>query len=251
MRATTTAVALALVLGCASTPSAPTQPQTATIAVAVEDFDPRCDEVADLSLDGEHKPAVDQMTVLEHEEATCPDVAVVAVERSRLLLDQADGHVRKGLQIRKQGDLSAARESLRRALEIYPKYYWVEKILQNMNSEESAISAEVEAERLRQRLAETNLYLAREAEQQGNLVQAMRRALQVVAAAPAHVQTRIEVVRYAQLLGLKFYSAGEFTRARDLWSAALSLDQSNQTLREYVAGVEDRLRTLSEIKSDQ
>ena len=47
---------------------------------------------------------------------------------------------------------------------------------------------------------------------------------------------------------MKFYSAGQLSRAKELWTGALDLDPGNQKLESYIKEVDDRLDNLDRIK---
>ena len=66
---------------------------------------------------------------------------------------------------------------------------------------------------------------------------------------PSGPDARSELVEYSRLLGLKLFSEGELTQAQDLWQKALLLDPSNQKIQEYLTEVDQRLKSLQEIKS--
>ncbi len=55
-------------------------------------------------------------------------------------------------------------------------------------------------------------------------------------------------MEYARLLGLKFFSAGELTPARELWTQALSLDHDDARLNDYLHRVDERLENLEKIR---
>lgn len=247
--------------------------------------DPRCERVASLAAAGEHKPAVDELALLTQERAACPEPVVAAVAESRATLSRADALVREAVAKRDRGDLAAARQGLRQALEIYPKYYWAEKLRRDLEAGVTGEAADFreEAQRLleegdpqgaleqleraaglagtnpqlaselgdlRRRIVEKHLALARSAEQQEDLAEAERRIGQALQVPFTDTDLKRVVVDRARLLGLKLFSAGELTRAKSLWAGALSLDRTNDKLREYLQEVEDRLESLGEIESE-
>lgn len=272
MKAGARVIWLALLAGCATSELPPP-------------VDPRCDRVVTLAEAGELKPAVDEMATLEAEGVSCPEAVQAGVEQARARLAEADAYVHQALERKRGGDSAAARESFRRALAVYPKYYWVEKLYQDLDEAvqadvsslreqadrlrshgdlrgalealemASALAGsdpqvEAELQSLRRHIAERSLARAREAEQQGDLAEAELRTRESMAAQPADPDLKTDIVEYARLLGLKLFAAGELTRAEDLWSRALSLDDANEKLREYLREVEVRLRNLDKIKTE-
>jgi len=60
-----------------------------------------------------------------------------------------------------------------------------------------------------------------------------------------------EIVEYMKLLGMRYYSKGELTRAREVWNLAIESDPENPTLQKYIYEVEVRLDSLRKIKEHQ
>lgn len=244
--------------------------------------DARCASLAALAEAGEHKPALDEMALLGPAGAACPQSVLDAVELSRSRLAEADAKVLEARRREEGSDLAGARESLGQALQIYPRYHWAAKLARDLDAriaEEIVLLRRQAAERraagdspgalealgraaaldpsspasgdldeLRRRLARESLTLARGADQTGDLGAAGRHLEQAMAAAPDAPELRLEILEYARLLGLKLYSAGELTRARDLWRRALELDETNEKIQGYLRDVEERLRSLDRIK---
>ena len=87
-----------------------------------------CDRVRSLAEAGEHKPALDALDELRGKNVVCPAPVVEATLRSRAVLTEADELVEAAIALRRAGDLEAARQGLDRALEVYPRYYWAQKL---------------------------------------------------------------------------------------------------------------------------
>lgn len=257
----------------------------APVKIAIETepeprFADRCRELASLTEAGEHKPAVDLLARLEAAGAPCPEHQLAAAEESRRRLESADDLIRSSTARKQTGDVRGAIQDLRQALEIYPKYYWARKLLRDLGErppdpeaevdvatgEPATVPAEVpgtgsqhsprsdaaiqtDVEVLRQLIAEQNLDLARIAEQQGDLAAASRWAMRAMKAEPGDSSVMRAVVEYVRLLGLKFFSAGELTPARELWVEALALDRSDQRLQDYLRQVDERLESLEQIRN--
>ncbi len=98
-------------------------------------------------------------------------------------------------------------------------------------------------EYLRNRLTE-----AVEKENEGDLVAAEGQALQILKMTGPGDQASDEVVNFARLLGLKLYSIGELSRAKEIWINALIVDPENPKLKSYLEEVETRLENLDRIK---
>lgn len=273
MRAVAGSVLLILLVGCKT---APVKPRESS----------RCDRVVSLCGAGEHKPALDELTELERQGIVCRDEVRAAAERSVAKVKQADSLIKAAQGKRAAGDLAGARESLDQALVVYPKYYWAKKQLLEV---ERAIASEVEgfklrAEqlesagnlqaavdtyqrvlslvpgdadvqqriiRLRGPMSEKKLGLARAAESRGELAAAADLLMQAIDTAPAGSQLRMSLVDYARLLGLKLFSGGELTRARDLWLRGLTLEPGDEKLRDYLEEVKRRLESLERIKAKE
>lgn len=235
-------------------------------------FADRCRELTSLTESGDYKQATDLLARLETARAPCPDHDLAAAEQSRRRLDSADDLIRSSTARKQEGDVHGAIRDLEHALEIYPKYYWASKLLRDLgkrppNQQETGAAVatvdppkvpatppqtdaavETDVEVLRQLIAEQNLELARIAEQEGNLEAASRWALQAMKAEPADSTVMRALVEFVRLLGLKFFSAGELTPARELWVEALALDHRDQRLRDYLRQVDERLESLEQIR---
>lgn len=257
----------------------------APVKVTIEPTEPqprfadRCRELTLLTEAGDYKPAVDLMAHLEASRAPCPDHELAAAAESRRRLDSADDLIRSSTARKQVGDVHGAKRDLRQALEIYPKYYWARKLLGDLGENPPDQEAEVEVaarepaaapaeipgrgskntpqidaaiqsdvEVLRQLIAEQNLELAKIAEQEGDLEAASGWALRAMKAEPGDSNVMRAVLEYVRLLGLKFFSAGELTPARELWVEALALDGSDQRLQNYLRQVDERLKNLERIR---
>lgn len=301
-----------------------------------------CSRIAGLSRSGEHKPAVDAAQELARTGKGCPPDVQEAVSRSRSKLQKADSYVHKALKGRKEGNLLSARANLQQALTIYPRYYWVQTLIKNVDRSiqaeldslgneasyfesrgdpEGALSRiqdamilspgdqklESEAARLLEMVrttqadkfvqslldeARTHLdkgwfdeaqqlliksdssvllgargeemlaevlerrheYIrqrfddAVDKEKKGDLDAAAAHTLYVLELPMSEEQLSSEIVKFARLLGMKLYSAGELTRAKELWVKALVIDPGNLKLQSYLKEVETRLENLDRIK---
>ncbi|MFV1956837.1 MAG: hypothetical protein ACC669_03590 [bacterium] len=101
-----------------------------------------CKRIKSLSSSGEHKASVDSLAALERKDGSCSYSTSRAVKASKSKLEAADSFVRLAMKQKKDGDLTAARGSLEEALEVYPRYYWVKKLLRGV---EKSIIAETES----------------------------------------------------------------------------------------------------------
>lgn len=302
----------------------------------------QCFRIVKFSQAGEHKTAVDIADELNKVGYRCPEKIVERIHFSRSKLNAADAYVLKSNNCKKAGKLISARTNLRKALEIYPKYYWAQNLLKkvelSINAEitgskiearnlelkgdlEGALSViekaralppgnrplELEATRLhvavekslqeekgqkkleeilsykdigncektktlleeeaaakrggkegeerlntirnhRRSLIRKGLVMAREAEQKGNLEVAAGHTMHVLKLSSAGESLSSDIVEFARLLGMKFFSAGNFSKARDLWEGALRLSPGNSKLRKYLAQVEECLDNLKKIR---
>ena len=245
------------------------------------DIEALCDRVAQLAADGQLKPAVEEMKSLLDQNIDCPEDVLAAVKHSNEVLADADDHIRSALEKRRQGDLLGARAGLATALDLYPKYYWADKLQRDVTQRieasaarearqredrpEPAISApeppllaaeeearEIsEVERNSVMLAERRLSLARYEEQRGNLDEAESLIVLALGSGTSDPDLQTELIESARLVGLSLFSAGELTRARNLWTRALALDEGNDKLIEYLAEVEERLEGLQRIKEGE
>jgi tetratricopeptide (TPR) repeat protein len=100
----------------------------------------------------------------------------------------------------------------------------------------------------RQSLIRKGLVLAREAEQKGNLEAAAGHTMYVLKLSSAGEFLSSDTVEFTRLLGMKFFSAGNFSKARDLWEGALRLSPGNSKLQKYLAQVEECLDNLKKIR---
>lgn len=270
---------------CPAVDAAPPEPEVEIAPpVVAPDMEAECRQAAGLVEAGEHKPAIESLDLVLRAGASCDDQVLGAVQESQRLLAAADELARRGLDARRAGDVAGARDSFRRALAVYPKYYWVQRLEQDLPADSSGELAElreaasaaeasgrpemaielleraaglpsagpeiaVEIGRLRAELVAARLGAARHAQRTGNLAQALTWTEEAIAARPAP-PLQEQVVEFARRLGLTLFSAGELVQARRLWNAALSLDQANGLLRQYLDEVEARLKTLDAIKDD-
>ena len=296
----------------------------------------------DLSSSGEHKPAVDAAREAEVSGVNCSPEILASVQRSRSILHKADSYVHKAVKRRKEGNLLSARANLDKALEIYPKYYWVQTLRRNVDRSiqaeldslrhetsyfearddpERALSRirdamklspgdrELDAEAARlervivekaaridaqERLDNARAHLdagryeeaqrllmegdvqnqlgargeellaeidmlrkervnkrfnhAIEKEKSGDLYAAAGHTMYVLDLSRPSDDLSEDIVNFARLLGMKFYSAGELSRAKELWAGALGLAPGNKKLLTYLKEVDTRLDNLDRIK---
>ncbi len=273
---------------CADCPPVDGAPPAVVVEIAppveIPDMEGECQRAAGFSEAGEHKPAVESLDLVLRAGASCEASVLGAVEESQRRLAEADDLARRGLEARRQGDVAAARESFRQALAVYPRYYWVQRLEHDLPADFSselrelreAASAELaagrseealelleraaglpaatpevaaEAARVRTELASARLGVALRAQRTGDLTQALAWTERALATRP-EPPLKQQVVEFARRLGLTLFSAGELVQARSVWRAALSLDESNERLIEYLDEVEARLRTLAAIADD-
>lgn len=301
-----------------------------------------CSRIAGLSRSGEHKPAVDAAQELAKTGIGCPPDVQEAVSQSRSKLLKADSYVRKALKRRKEGNLLSAQANLQEALSIYPRYYWVQTLIKNVDRSirveldslrneasyfesrgdpEGALSRildaislspedqklKSEAARLREvfrkaqadqsvqslldkvkihleegRFDEAHLLLTKgdsperlgsrgeellaevlvrrheyirqrfndavDKEKKGDLDAAAAYTLYVLELPVSEEKLSADIVKFARLLGMKLYSAGELSRAKELWAKALVIDPGNLKLQSYLKEVDTRLDNLDRIK---
>ncbi|MDF1534904.1 MAG: hypothetical protein P1S46_00190 [bacterium] len=93
-----------------------------------------CSRILTLSRTGEHKPAADAYDELVRSDRTCQENIAQRVSYSRSKVDRADNFVRKAFKRRKEGNLLSARANLEKALQIYPRYYWVQNLMKNLDN---------------------------------------------------------------------------------------------------------------------
>lgn len=101
-----------------------------------------CNRIRRLISSGEHKASVDSLSALQGRGEGCSDITTSAVKDSKSKVEAADSFVRLAMKRKKEGDLMAARRSLEDALRIYPRYYWVQKLLRGV---EKSMIAETES----------------------------------------------------------------------------------------------------------
>jgi len=301
-----------------------------------------CSRIAELAHSGDHKPAVDADLALAGSGVSCSPDVQEAVSLSRAKLQKADSFVHIALKMRKEGDLLSARADLEKALKIYPRYYWVQTLIKNVDSSiqaeldslwneasylrsrgdpEGALSRIQEAITLspgdtklqteaaalqgiikktqanqdlqgvldearalleegrfddaqlllttddlagqlgtrgekmlsevanrRREVIEQMLGDALDKEKEGDLNAAEDHTLNVLELSLPGDRQSAEIVTFARLLGMKFYSAGELSRAKELWAKALLIDPGNLKLQSYLEEVETRLGNLDRIK---
>lgn len=272
-------------VGAPSTAPPPAQPVVVSEPpVVVPEMESECVQALRLFEAGEHKPAVDSLDAVLRAGASCDDDVLGAVGEAQRVLAEADAMARRGLEQRAAGEIAAARSSFREALDVYPKYYWVQKLEQDLPPDPSpaldrlrqqaaaALAAGRSEEALelleqaavlpvagpelsdqiaglRTQLTLARIEQARQAQRSGDLERAVERTERAIELRPT-APALDEVVDFARRLGLSLFSAGELVKARDLWGAALSLDQANDLLRQYLDEVEARLRTLDAIKDN-
>ena len=240
-----------------------------------------CLRAARLAAEEEHKPAVDALAALPEGGGRCGRSVLDAVAESARRLAEADALVRGGLEQRRAGDLEAARRAYREALVVYPKYYWVDRLIANLppdpSGELEALRREAatrldagqpqaalqaleraaqlapesdlaaEATRLRTEIGDASLAQAQRAQQVGDLDLAVELATRAISVRP-EAPVRDRAVDLARQLGLALYSAGELVRAEAIWRAALALDAGNELLLQYLDEVASRLQSLDQIK---
>ena len=85
-------------------------------------------------------------------------------------------------------------------------------------------------------------------EKKGDLDTAAGHTLHVLELSVPGEQLSTQIVEFARLLGMKLYSAGELSRAKELWANALVIDPGNLKLQNYLKEVETRLDNLDRIK---
>lgn len=141
-----------------------------------------CRQIMNYSVTGEHKAAVDAFAELAIKEQVCSEEVQSAVEISRYTLNRADSLVRKAFEEKRKGNLPEARENLTKALAVYPKYYWVKKLLSVVDR---SIELRVEA------LMEEAQYL----ESQGDLEGALDSLQQALILLPNKPELKSDAVR--------------------------------------------------------
>jgi len=285
---------------------------------------------------------VDAALEVELAGKSCPPEVQELVSGSADRLRKADSYVHKALKRRQEGNLLSARANLNEALRIYPKYYWVQTLIKNVDraikaeldnlkneasylesigDPEGALSRiedalvllpgdqklESEASRLREvvsraqadqraqellqsardlldaeRFVEAQDLLTKEGssrqlgargeallaeirerrheriktrfddamdmEKRGDLDAAADHTLSILELALPGEPLTGEIVEFSRLLGMKLYSAGKLSRAKELWSQALVIEPENLKLQSYLKEVQTRLDNLDRIK---
>lgn len=246
-------------------------------------YSDECARIVKLSHSGDHKAAVDMIDKLEKYGMTCSAEVLEMTAISRDKLEQANDYVAKALVFKKEGDLLSARENMQCALKIYPKYYWVKELLKNVETsiekqetatQNDAPSLELElkpkeVEDLgeqpskhdstterddythRQNVIRQGLYAAQKAEQDGELDEAARYMIKTTELSFPEEPLTKEIVEYARLLGVKFFSTGNYSKAKALWQGALKLSPGNSELQQYLKEVNARLVNLQKIKKEE
>ena len=301
-----------------------------------------CSRISDLSRSGEHKPAVDAYQKVDRAEGSCPPEVHEAVSQSKAKLTKADAYVHKALLRRKEGNLLSARANLERALEIYPKYYWVQSLIKNIDmsiqaeldslrneaiylesrgdiegalsriqnamklapedkrlkseaarlaqqsvkaKEEQSVTALLDeaekhlengrideahrvltdgdssgrlgikgkellavVEKRRREQIRQRFDVAVEMEKKGDLETAAGHTLYILELSNPGEPDSAQIVEFARLLGMKLYSTGKLSKAKELWEKALVIDPGNQKLTSYLKEVGTRLDNLDRIK---
>lgn len=232
-----------------------------------------CARIAELAGGGEHKPAVEAMWPLIETGHRCPAEIESAARDSFRRLAEADAFLHQGETRRGAGDLAGAEESMRAALAVYPSYPRAARLLdevarqraeQRRSAAESAhpaaiadagaepvepvVTADDEQRRHRRRLVEQSLGEARDAQARDELEGAARLTLQALDAEPHEPGLKLQLIEFAERLGLALFSDGSLQRAKEIWQRALALDDANVKLRSYLEQVQRRLDSLERIK---
>lgn len=200
-----------------------------------------CRRIADLAVGGEHKPAADALAALRLEDRDCPADVAAAGSASSSRVAEADALLHEAQARQQAGDLDGAEDSLRAALEIYPRYEWAQKLLRDVERlrEEQPGRSEEIASRLR---------LARAAAERKELDSAARLTLEALKARPAEPELRQELAAFAERLGLTLFSEGALESAKQLWQAALALVGDSPKLADYLEQVQRRIDSLEKIR---
>lgn len=104
-------------------------------------------------------------------------------------------------------------------------------------------------EKQRQSIIRKGLLTAKENEQKNDLESAAGHTIYVLELSSAGEPLTADIVKFTRLLGLKLFTAGNFSRARDLWEGALRLAPDNRKLQKYLAEVEESLDNLKKIQA--
>jgi len=89
---------------------------------------------------------------------------------------------------------------------------------------------------------------AMDTEKKGDLDAAAGHTLYILELAVPGEPLAGEIVEFSRLLGVKLYSAGELSRAKELWAQALEIEPENLKLQSYLKEVQTRLDNLDRIK---
>ncbi len=100
----------------------------------------------------------------------------------------------------------------------------------------------------RQDIISNGLLAAKKAEQKNDLESAACHTMYVLELSSPGEPLTTDIVKFTRLLGLKLFSAGNFSKARDLWKGALRLAPDNCKLQKYLAEVEESLDNLKKIQ---
>lgn len=189
---------------------------------ALTDRTTRCGRIGRFSRAGEHQAAVEAARKLQEEIQLCSEDVQVALKRSSDTLDRADSLVREAFKEKSQGDLGGARDSMKKALKIYPRYYWVKKLLSGV---ERSIETRVEG------LEEEAQYL----EERGDFAGAIKRLEAISSLTPAKPGTaeKMAFLRKAEKhQEIRREAEKNLALARKYFKAGRLLD-AEKTLQKY------------------
>ncbi len=175
---------------------------------------PECRRIMSMHSFGEHKAVVETYRDLETAGDSCSEEVQKTVALSRSKLNTADDLVRRAFRQIDRGELLEAKANLNQALRIYPRYYWVSKLLRDLDR-----SIQLRAERL-QREAQ---YL----EVQGDLSEALTRIKQANELLGGNEELKGEVRRLELALQARSVREGarqELARARQYLDQGRFLD---------------------------
>ena len=100
-------------------------------------------------------------------------------------------------------------------------------------------------------IIDQRLNVAVEAEQRGDLAVAAGHLSYVLGFEMNEGPRTTQTVEFARLLGMKLYSAGMLSMARDIWILAQKHDPGNDKLRTYIQEVNLRLEKLEMLKNEK
>jgi len=100
----------------------------------------------------------------------------------------------------------------------------------------------------RRSIIRKGLTAAKEAEQKDDLESAAGHTIHILELSSVGEPLTPKVVEFARLLGLKLFSAGDFSKAQNLWEEALHLEPDNVKLQKYLSEVEESLDNLKKIQ---